>query len=124
MQKPERTLEHAVSGDVHILRLLTPKLDDEATLLVLEDELGDIIEQCQNVPPKVVLNFSSVQYIFTAALAKLVSYRRMLVDRGGKISLCCLQDTVREVVCLMRFDELFPISETEDDALAQLQQVC
>jgi anti-anti-sigma factor len=122
MQKPERTLEHVVVGDVHVLRLLTTKLDDETTLLVLEDELGDIIEQCQDVPPKVVLNFASVQYIFTAALAKLVSYRRMLVDRGGKIGLCCLHDAVREVVCLMRFDELFPISETEADALARLQQ--
>lgn len=122
MQNPELTLEHAVVGDVHVLRLMTARLDDESTLLVLEDELGEILERLQATPPKVALNFENVQYIFTTALARLVSYRRMILDQGGGISLCCLHEDVKEVVRLMRFDELFPISETEEEAVTLLSE--
>ena len=122
MQEPERSLEHVVTDDVHVLRLLTPRLDEEAALLVLEDELGGIIRQYQTVPPKIALNFEAVEYIFTAGLAKLVSCRRMILDRGGKIGLCCLHEDVKEVLGLMGFEELFLICETEGEVLAQLQE--
>lgn len=120
MEDTKHSLEHEVIDGVHVVRVKTPRLDDEAALLVLEDELTEFIENVEG-PPKVVINLASVEYIFTVALAKLVSYRAKIRKLSGQMALCCLQEGVLDVMKVMHFDRLFSIYKTEREARGGLQ---
>ena len=121
MKNAKDSLEHEVIDGVHVLRVKMPRLDDESALLVVEDELTELLDEPGGEAPKVVINLASVEYMFTAALAKLVSYRAKILERSGQISLCCLRDGVAGVMKIMHFDRLFDICKSERDARAQLQ---
>ena len=77
--------------------------------------MSEVLEQEQ--VPQIVVNLGRVEYLITTALAKLVSFRIKVGERGGTFRLCSLQPAVREVMEITKFDELFDICENEPDAL-------
>ena len=94
------------------------RLEDATPLFALEAKLVQILEE-QGGAPKVVLNLSAVEYLVTTALAKFMSLRAKVDKKGGELILCGLQPAVAEVMHITQFDTLFPIYETEEQALTQ-----
>lgn len=121
MQEQEKLLlEHELRRTVHVIRPRMARLEDETALLFLEHELENIINESELTPPKVVLNFESVESLVTPTLAKLMSYRSRFITRGGTIVLCGLRPAVAEVMKITHFDRLMPTYATEAEAIRKI----
>jgi anti-sigma B factor antagonist len=70
--------------------------------------------------PCLLLDFTAVDYIDSSGLATLIEYVREAAPFGGKLALFGLQKKVRTIFDLVRLNELFVISGTADEALAEL----
>ena len=90
---------------------------DSTTVGVLEARLAAILAA---PAPRLIVDFSGVEYISSAGLRVLLVAARRVKDTGGGLALCGLGGAVHQVFQLAGFLPLFTICETRDAALAQL----
>ncbi len=117
MAENDNVLEHEIDPEsgVHVLRMRAAHLENRLPLIVLDDEVDEILEE--EDAPDVVINFECVEFLATTALAKLISCHEKVAATSGSVSLCCVQPPVQEVLEVTRFDEIFRVFETEDEAI-------
>ncbi|GAB4171896.1 MAG: STAS domain-containing protein [Terrimicrobiaceae bacterium] len=70
--------------------------------------------------PRLLVDFSGVDYIDSSGLATFIEYVRSAAAHGGKLAFFGLQPKVRSIFDLVRLNELFTIEETREAALAAL----
>ena len=68
----------------------------------------------------VVVDFERVEYISSAGLRVVLSLAKRLREKKGKLALCSLGDSVRQVFELAGFLPLFVIAPTRDGAVQAL----
>ena len=66
----------------------------------------------------IVLDFKDLDYISSAGLRVLLLVGKELKARDGLLSLCALNDNVKEVFDISGFSALFPIFGSVDEAIA------
>jgi len=64
-----------------------------------------------------VMDFSRLDYISSAGLRILLMAAKKSNSSGGKVTLSCLKDHVREVFEIAGFTAIFPISSTREEAV-------
>jgi anti-sigma B factor antagonist len=101
---------------ITIVHLLDDRLVEGNEIEDLGKELYGLIES--EGRRKLVLSLSSVEFVSSAGLGKLVVLQKKMNARGGTLRFCCLRPGVHEVFTVTRLDRLFDIRETEADALA------
>ena len=101
---------------ITIVQLLDDRLVEGDGIEDLGQELYRLIEPERR--RKVVLNFSSVKYISSTGLGKLVVLHKKVKAHGGMLRLCCMRPDVRRVFTVTKLDRMFDIRENEADALA------
>jgi anti-anti-sigma factor len=69
---------------------------------------------------RLVVDFTSVEYISSAGLRVLLMLAKKLQSTGGRLVLCAMPESVRLVFELAGFLPIFEIEETRDAALARL----
>jgi anti-anti-sigma factor len=72
----------------------------------------------QQACPKILLDCSGLTYASSSMLGKLISLHKEVKAQGGKLTLCALTPTVKEVMSVMKLYELMDIRETVSDGLA------
>lgn len=113
-----RRLEVAEVGDVSVVRLLDPKILDEAIIHELGQELTKLVEEEKRT--KLVLNFSAVQFLSSSALGKLINLDKKVKSHSGKLKLSNIGQNIYEVFAITRLNKLFDIKDDEAAALAAL----
>ncbi|HRX77945.1 MAG TPA: STAS domain-containing protein, partial [Pirellulaceae bacterium] len=83
------------------------ELGDELFALVEADHLKNLL-----------LNFTGVEFLSSAALNKLIILDKKVKSSGGKLVLCDLRQEIKEVFAITRLDQLFSISNSEQEGLA------
>jgi len=68
-------------------------------------------------PKKLILNLSRVAYMDSSAIAVLVEMLKQMNARGGKICLTALQPRVKGLLEIVRLNTIFPIFETDQEAM-------
>lgn len=63
-----------------------------------------------------LMNLSGLDYVSSAGLRILLATAKKLSRQNGKIVLCGLQDTVREVFTISGFLSIFPVAVDEAEA--------
>lgn len=81
----------------------------------LEQELQALAEDEQH--SKLVLNFTSVDFLSSQVLGAMVSLNRKVKARNGAVRFCSFQPQVLDVLTTSRLDTLFDIRPSLDDAL-------
>lgn len=72
---------------------------------------------------RIVVDLSQVPSLDSSSLGPLVQRHRELMDSGGRLILCGLHaPSLREVFALTRFDHIFTITDTRDQALQAIAQ--
>jgi len=66
---------------------------------------------------KILLNFGNVEYLSSAALAKLITLNKKLQQVGGRLSLCNIDPQIYEVFEITKLNKLFNIQTDEQAAL-------
>jgi anti-sigma B factor antagonist len=111
-----RRLQLTEVGDVSVVRFVDRKILDEANIQELGQELFQLIEEENR--KSILLNFSSVEFLSSAALGKLITLDKKVKARGGKLKLSNIRPEIYEVFAITKLNKLFDIKDDEADALA------
>lgn len=104
-------------GDVTIVQLLDPRLFDTLMVSELQDELVEYLDNER--PMKVVVDFDSVTHCSTAVINGLLRAKKHLLQWGGQLKLCSMEDTIREAYRLLNLDgTVFHICDSKPDAIS------
>lgn len=105
----------APSGEITIVHLLDKDIILGTSLQELQDELFSVVEKDQKT--RLVLNFSAVKFMSSAALNTLIKLDNRLIELSGKLRLCCIRDEIYPQFAITRLDTKFDIRGTEGEAL-------
>lgn len=88
---------------------------DEANIQAIGEEIAAIIDQAP--VPNLLLSFSNVDHLSSAALGALITINNKVKSKGGALRLANIDPQIYEVFMITRLNKLFDIHETTDDAL-------
>ncbi len=110
-----RRIETSQVGDVTVVKFIDRRILDAANIEEWGAELFGLVEEEDQ--KKLLLNFSHVEFLSSAALNKLILLEKKAKAAGGKLILCSLRPEITEIFSITRLDRLFDIKEEERDAL-------
>jgi len=102
-------------GDVTVVNFVDRKILDEQNIQVIGEQLFGLVDE-QGLK-KILLNFSNVEYLSSAALGKLITLNKKLQQAGGKLILCNIDAQIFEVFEITKLDRFFKIIKDEQAAL-------
>lgn len=79
-----------------------------------EERLGELLEKGVT---KILVDFTTLNYISSAGLRVLLVTTKRLGGTGGSLRLCGLNETVDEVFEISGFSTIFSVFGTRDEAL-------
>src|SRR5262245_34871698 len=117
-QPRRRRLEVEDIGDVTVLNFTDKKILDEEKIEALGEQLFSLVEELGR--NKLVLNFSNVEYLSSAALGKFITLNMKVNQAGGRLVLCNIDPQIYEVFEITKLNKLFNINRRDDldDGLA------
>ena len=95
MSDPKPILESSRDGDILILTVASRQIEGEETAMQLKAELTKIVED--SGLSQVVLDLQATRYLSSIAFWPLLTLRRHLAQRQGRLVLCGLTGAVEEV---------------------------
>ena len=111
-----RRLEVTEVGDVTVVQFLDHKIVEDINIQQLGQEMFRLVETDNR--NKLLLNFSAVDFLSSAALGKLITLDKKIKARGGKLKLSNIRPEIYEVFAITKLNRLFDIKADEADALA------
>lgn len=113
----KKELEVQESGDVSIVNFTRTKILDEQVIQSVGDQLFALVDSLGK--KKLVVNFSKVEYLSSAAIGKLIALKRKLDGVQGKLALCCIAPPpgIGEIFDIMGLRKVFKIYNDEQEAL-------
>ncbi len=103
-------------GDVTVVRFVDRKILDELNIQELGEELFDLVEKEDR--KNLLLNFSHVEFLSSAALGKLITLDKKIKNHGGVLKLSDINAEIRKVFEITKLDLVFDIADDESAALA------
>lgn len=111
-----KRLEVTDVGEVTVVRFRDRKIVEDINIQELGTEMFKLIEaEHRN---KLVLNFSTVDFLSSAALGKLITLDKKMKAHGGVLKLSNIRPEIYEVFAITKLNRLFDIKDDEADALA------
>ncbi len=105
-------------GSVTVARFLDKKILDEANIDKIGQELFGLVDQ--DGRKQIVLDFSLVEYLSSAALGKLITMHKKVSAAGGKCALCNIQKDILDVFKITQLHKVLTLCDDLDDALAKV----
>ena len=102
-------------GDILILRI-SGKLD-ASTSKKLEDKILALISPTQL---KLIIELSQLDYISSAGLRVLILAAKRMDEARGKMILCSLRDTVKQIFDIAGFSSFLTLADSTDEAIKSL----
>ena len=82
----------------------------------MEEHFHQLIEPLEE--PKIVVDFSGVEFLPTTGLGTLVAINKWVRERNGQLCLANLGPRIRAMLVISRLDQILQIFENSDAALA------
>jgi anti-sigma B factor antagonist len=114
-QPRRKRLEIEEIGDITVVNFVDKKILDEQNIQIIGDQLFSLVDE--QAKKKILLNFSNVEFLSSAALGKLITMNRKVQGSGGKLVMCNIAKEILEVFEITRLDKLFKIYKDEQAAL-------
>lgn len=111
-----RRLQVSEVGDVTVIRFNDHKIIEDINIQELGQELLHLVEGENR--KKLLLNFSSVDFLSSAALGKLITLERRVRASNGVLKFSNIREEIYEVFKITKLNRLFDIKDDEADALA------
>ncbi|MFN8707363.1 MAG: STAS domain-containing protein [Planctomyces sp.] len=115
--KSDRRIDVVEEDGVTIARLLERKILDEANIEALGQELFALVDR--DGLKKIVLDFSLVEYLSSAALGKLITMHKKVGTAGGRMALCNIQKDILDVFKITKLDKVLTLCGDLNSALAK-----
>jgi len=114
-QPRRRRLEVEDIGDVTVVNFTDKKILDEQNIQIIGEQLFSLVDDLGR--RKILLNFSNVEYLSSAALGKFITLNKKVNSAGGRLILCNIDPQIKEVFEITKLNKLFTIHEEEQAAL-------
>ncbi len=111
-----RRLDVTDVGDVTVVHFRDRKIVEDINIQQLGQEMFQLVEVESR--DKLLLNFSSVDFLSSAALGKLITLDKKMKAHGGALKLSNIRPEIYEVFAITKLNRLFDIKDDEADALA------
>lgn len=106
--------------DISIVEFAQNKILDEANITEIGQTLTALIDEQR--PPKLLLDFSSVDHLSSAALGMLINANNRIKGRNGQLRLTNIKPQIFEVFVITRLNKLFRILPNREEAVASFNQ--
>jgi len=106
-------------GDVIQVEFIDRNILDEANIQQIGDEIGEIIDSGKN--PKLLISFSNVDHLSSAALGMLLAVNNRVKGATGKLRLANIDPQIFEVFKITKLDRIFQIHESTDKAMTSFK---
>jgi anti-sigma B factor antagonist len=103
-------------GDVAVVRFADRKILDDLVIQDLGQEMFALVEQ--EGRKSLLLNFTNVEFLSSAALGKLISLHKKVDRAGGRLKLSNIRAEIYDVFVITRLNEKFDIREDQAEALS------
>lgn len=103
-----------VSG-VTVARFVDKKILDETNIADIGNQLFGLVDEDGRT--KIILDFTAVEYLSSAALGKLITMDKKVKAASGKLRLAHIRPEIMEVFTITRLDKIFDIVPTTEAAL-------
>src|SRR5271167_3738162 len=114
-QPRRRRLEVEDIGEVTVVNFTDKKILDEQNIQVIGEQLFSLVDELGR--RKLLLNFSNVEYLSSAALGKFITLNKKVKTAGGTLILCAIDPQIYEVFEITKLNKLFNIQKDEQTAL-------
>lgn len=88
---------------------------DEANIQKIGEEIAGLIDS--DTKPKIVISFSNVDHLASAALGMLITIHNKLKSKNGQLRLTNIDPQIQEVFVITKLNKLFQIHESMESAL-------
>ena len=100
---------------VTVAKFTDKKILDEGNIQLIGNQLFSLVDEDRR--QKIVLDFSNVEYLSSAALGKLITMDKKVKAISGKLRFCNIRSDILEVFKITRLDKLFQIRDNQEKAL-------
>ena len=106
-------------GEVTVARFRDWRIED-SNITEVEEELFRLVDAdgCH----KLLLNFSTVDFLSSAGLGRLLALDQKAKKNGCAVKLSDIRPEIQQILAITKLDRLFDIKDTEMDALASFQE--
>ncbi|MBY0312338.1 MAG: STAS domain-containing protein [Phycisphaerales bacterium] len=91
---------------------------DEANIHQIGEEIAGLVDAAP--APKLLISFSNVDHLSSAALGTLITINNRVKNRKGQLRLANIDPQIYEVFKITKLDKLFQIHDTAEAALASV----
>jgi anti-sigma B factor antagonist len=102
--------------DVRVVEFTNNKILDEANIAEIGQTINALVDEREN--PKVLLDFSNVDHLSSAALGMLINANNRIKQKNGQLRLASIKPQIFEVFVITKLNKLFKILPNRQDALA------
>ena len=118
---PMHRLHVTEQGRVKIVLFIENKILDETNIQEIGQGLLYLADQA-TLPvgsrPKMLLDFSNIDHLSSAALGMLIQLNHRIKQLNGELRLCNIKSALMEVFVITRLDKSLRILPNVDDAMA------
>ncbi len=105
--------------DIAIVEFTENKILDEMSVADIEKALGTLLEAKER--PRILLDFSNVDHLTSAALGMLININNRLKQQNGQLRLANIRPQIMEVFMITKLNRLFRILPTRAEALGSFE---
>src|SRR5437762_7662439 len=112
-QPRRRRLEVEDIGDVTVVNFTDRKILDEQNIQIIGEQLFSLVDELGR--RKLILNFSNVEYLSSAALGKFITLNKKVNATRGKLVLCNIDPQIYEIFEMTKLNKHFIERWNRDD---------
>ncbi|MFN0060817.1 MAG: STAS domain-containing protein [Planctomycetota bacterium] len=116
----DETISLRTQGTVVIATVHGGCFHEEKAILATLEKLGQVIDTRKHV--QMVLDMSTISYLSSAGLGRLVALLKKSMAGGGCIHLANVQPEIRELFDVMRLNKIFKVFQSVDEAVKSFTQ--
>lgn len=105
--------------DVQVAEFTQNKILDEANINEIGLALSALVETKDR--PKLLLDFTQVDYLSSAALGMLINLHNRIKQQNGQLRLTAIKPQIMEVFIITKLNRLFRILGTRAEALGTFE---
>ena len=102
--------------DIRVVEFTNNRILDEANIAEIGQTLGLLIDERSQ--PKLLLDFSAVDHLSSAALGMLINANNKIRESNGQLRLTNIKPQIMEVFVITKLNKLFRILPSRAEALA------
>lgn len=118
MTPVSRRIDTKRVNDVTIVKFATRRILDEHTILAISDELLQLVN---GSPRRILVSFCNLDYLSSSMLRLLLKVQEKLEADGGRLVLCNMAPSIRDLFKVTTLDRLFDICDWNAEADPQVK---